>query len=194
MIKMFDQLWQFLDKLFFFIPRPHIVHVFEGAVFLRGGNHKTKFWFRRGKHRNMKSLDPGVYILLPVVDEILFVCKVDQAVDLKNQSLWTKDGKNVVISGTLRYHIDKPYKALLGVWDMDVTLSRVALGVIADYVNSKTLLECQDLQGLKGELSQKMQEIGKEWGIAINQVYITDAGTTINLRILSSSETTGLVM
>lgn len=188
----FDQFLLFLDKIFFFVPRPHIVHVYDGAVFMRRGKHKTKFFFRR-KNKNMKSLEPGIYILLPIVDEILSVCKVDQAVDLKNQSLWTKDGSNIVISGTLRYHINHPYKALLEVWDMDITLSRVALGVIADYVNGKTLIECQNLVGLKKELSQKMKEIAKDWGIAIDEVYITDAGEAFNLRILSSSETNGLI-
>jgi regulator of protease activity HflC (stomatin/prohibitin superfamily) len=185
---MFDQLLVFLDKLFFFIPRPHIVQVFEGAVFLRCGKHKTKFWFRRGKNRVMKSLEPGIYILLPIVDDIRAITKVDQAVDLKNQSLLTRDGKNVVVSGTIRYHIDKPQKALLEVYDMDVTLSRVGLGVIADYVNTKTLAECTELEKLKAELMMKMCAIAKEWGIHVDEVYITDIGTTFNFRLLTNTD------
>lgn len=188
MILMFDQMLVFLNKLFFFIPRPYIVQVFEGAVFLRCGKHKTKFWFRKGKNRVMKSLEPGIYVLLPVIDDIRAITKVDQAVDLKNQSLLTRDGKNIVVSGTIRYHIDKPQKALLDVHDMDVTLSRVGLGVIADYVNTKTLAECTELAKLKAELMMKMFAIAKEWGIHIDEVYITDIGTTINLRLLTNTD------
>lgn len=189
---MLESLWQFLDRLFFFIPRLHTVHIYDGAVFMRRGRHKSYFRYR--KNKTMKSLEPGIYLLLPIIDEIIDVNKADQAVDLKNQSLWTKEGKNIVVSGTLRYHISRPEKALLEVWDHDVTLSRVALGVIADYVNSKSLEECHNLLALKEELRKKMKDIAKDWGIAIDEVYITDAGETFNLRILSSNETNGVIV
>jgi regulator of protease activity HflC (stomatin/prohibitin superfamily) len=131
---------------------------------------------------------------MPVIDEIQSVTKVDQAVDLKNQSLLTRDGKNIVVSGTIRYHIDRPHKALLEVYDMDVTLSRVGLGVIADYVNTKTLAECTELEKLKAELMMKMCEIAKEWGIHVDEVYVTDIGTTFNLRLLTNTESGNGIM
>lgn len=172
-----------------FLPTVVVVQQFEGAVFTRCGRHKTRFYFRRKDERHdMRSLKPGVYICWPFIDSVFKLVKVDQMMDLRNQSVITKDGRDCVVSGAIGYSISFPHLALLNVENVDRVLSRLALGVIAEYVNARTFDECSDLDAIRGALQEGIKESTRKWGLNIWTVRITDFGNAINLRHLTNIE------
>ncbi len=178
-----------LDRVVLFLPTVEVVQQFEGAVFLRCGRHKTRFYFRRKDQRHkMLSLKAGVYVCWPFIDSVFKLVKVDQMMDLRNQSVITSDGKDCVVSGAIGYSISFPHLALLNVENVDRVLSRLALGVIAEYVNARTFDECCDLDSIKGALQEGIKESTRKWGLNIWTVRITDFGNAINLRHLTNKE------
>lgn len=114
-----------------------------------------------------------------------------QPKDLRAQSLWTKDGCNIMISGVIKYRVSDPVKALLEVYDYDNSVQIIALSVIHEFVSTHTLDELK--VGISDLLEKILSELRKEsqgWGLKISSVKLTDTGDVFNLRLLQNDTTT----
>lgn len=176
------------EKISEFVPTFQTVNELEGAVFLRCGRHKTKFFALHKANRDMRSLKPGMYLCWPWIDQIMTIPRKDQVLDLRSQSLLTKDNIDVIVSGAIAYRVRTPHLAIINAEDVDRNLSRIALGVIAQFVNTKTFEDCRKLEDLRQEIREGIKEAAGNWGLDIWKVMITDIGNTINLRFLSNAE------
>jgi len=176
------------DKLSQFVPTFQTVSELEGAIFLRKGRHKTKFFAWHKKNREMKSLKSGMYLCWPFIDELMALPRKDQVIDLRSQSLVTQDGVDVIVSGAIGYRVRTPHLAILNSDDVDACLARIALGVIAQFVKNKTFEELKDFDALRDEIRDGIKEASGNWGLDIWAIMITDLGHSINLRLLSNAE------
>lgn len=137
----------------------------------------------------VKVCKPGWYIWWPILQTIRKIIIVCQLVDLKNQSLRTKDGVSIIISGGIQYTVKDVEKTLLDVHDYDKGIQVKALDIIAKYVKERTLEQCQDFASLKDEVKRGLAESVKRWGIRMEDVMITDLVEGRSLRVMSDSQT-----
>ena len=114
-----------------------------------------------------------------------------QVVDLRGQSVHTKDGKHIIVSGAIQFSIKDIYKAIFNVQDIDLALEKIALGVILEFVNQKTLDECQEVKELKAEILKGIKDAAQGWGCKIERIYITDLDETRNIRIIGGLDGSG---
>lgn len=168
-----DWLQRIFDKILSVFPVVHMLTTYERGV---------RFTF--GKYR--KLLGPGWYLLWPLFQRIVWQEVQTQIVDLRSQSIRTKDDKDVVVSGALQYCIRDIMKAACNVQNVDAALETLALGIILEYINKHTLTECHNVEALKVEIRQGIHKAAKDWGIKIERVYITDLGFCRNIRLLSN--------
>ena len=136
----------------------------------------------------VKSIGPGSYFNWPVIMQFMKLDTQPQVVDLKNQSITTKDGQPIVISGAVEYTISNPYNTLLKVYDHDQSLRTLTLGVIANCATKATFEECRDMESLKRQVKDGLQKRVSAWGVQVEHLYITDMAVTTNIRILSDSD------
>lgn len=162
-----------LDKLTSFIPRLVFIEPNEGGLRITLGS-------------RVKELTPGWYIWCPLFQEVIKLEVVSQVVDLRAQSVETKDGHHVIVSGALQYKVTDVKKAILDVQDWDKSVQTLALGVIAEYIQQHSLQECRDLENIKSEVRKKIVE-ASGWGLKIQQVYITDFTEAKSIRIITES-------
>ncbi len=167
-----------IDKLFCFVPRPIVIAPDEGGYRasprLRGG-------------MKVKSLGPGCYLWLPLIQKTEKIEIKTQVKDLRAQSAWTKDGKNITVSGAIRYRITNAVSALLDVLDFDNNIQTVALATIHGFVNQHTLQKCREqVPELMKIILDKVREESRGWGLKIEDVYLTDTGDVFNLRVLQN--------
>ena len=170
-----------LDKLTCFLPRPLLVAPDEGGY--RISPRIT------GKNK-VKELKPGWYLWVPLFQRTEVIPIKIQPKDLRAQSLWTKDGANIMISGVIKYKVSDPVKALLEVYDYDDSIQIIALGVIHEFVSSHTLDELK--AGIADLLERILTELRQEsqgWGLKIVSVTLTDTGDVFNLRLLQNDTT-----
>jgi len=160
------------NRLFSILPRLVIVAPDEGGVFIRCGRLK-------------KSVGPGVYLLLPWVDELLYVNVMERVIDLRAQSITTADGESVAVSGAISFAVLNVEKAILNVEDFDATLQNYTLGVIAHYVNSKNFSEVIQVEKMaEGIVKLVRDRATREWGLKIHQVWITDNSKHKVIRVM----------
>ena len=104
-----------------------------------------------------------------------------QIVDLRPQSVQTKDGHSLVVSGSVRYKVRDAKKAILDVQDYDRSLINAALGIIYSFVSNHTFADSKEL---KDAVVKGIRAEASGWGLTIENVYITDCDYTTNMRIL----------
>lgn len=170
-------LQQIFNKILALFPMIVILVSYEAGVL-----------FTFGKYAKVKGA--GWYVIWPCFQRFLYLEIQTQVVDLRTQSIRTKDEKDVVISGAIQYSIRDIKKAICNVQNVDVSLETLALGIILEFVSNKTLKECQDSKDLKAEILKGMREAAQGWGVKIEKIFITDFGSTRNIRLLSNPQET----
>ena len=154
-----------------FIPRPLLLSKYEAGVRITFGK-----W--------NKEVQAGWFWYVPLFQKIIYMEVQAQVVDLRGQSVQTKDGLSVIVSGAIQYSIDDIYKAVFNVQDVDKSLETLALGVILEYVKNRSLKECQDILSLKKEILSGVIDAAHGWGVDIEKIYITDLDKTRNIRLI----------
>jgi len=170
---------QLISKLTCFIPRPKFINPDEGGVRITGK------WFFKGVR--IKDLSAGLYWYIPLFQHCKNIKIKEQVKDLRCQSVWTKDGQELAISGTVRYQVNNVRKAILEVFDYDENLQNTALRTIFKFViqrESKKLMG--ELVGLEQEILKDLREASRGWGLKIKDVGLTDIGKTMNIRLLTN--------
>lgn len=167
-------LQQIFDKLLSLLPAVVVIEPTEMGARITGG-------------RRYRVLGPGWYLWWPVVQRVIRMTTITQVVDLKPQTVRTRDGRELVVSGGIRYHIHDIEKALFAVDDLDKALSTTALGVILEYVQTRTVDECMDAERIKRELRRGLAEAARGWGVRVEQVYLTDLGRVRSLRLFGDN-------
>jgi len=135
----------------------------------------------------VKTLKPGWYIVFYMFQETRLINVVPQIIDLRPQSTITKDKKNVIISGAIKYRISDARKALLEVENFDTSIQNMAIGIIQEHSSNHTFDELTDIDNTRDVILKGIKEEAKGMGIYIMRVYITDIGLTRNFRILTNN-------
>lgn len=168
-----DWLQALIERLTCFIPRPTIMTVYEAGL-----------RFTYGKY--IKTVTNGWFWYVPLFQRIQWMDIQTQVIDLRSQSIRTSDGQSVIASGAIQYSVKDVKKAILNVQNVDTALEKLALGIILEFINSKTLADCHDIEALKREILRGIKEAAQGWGLKIERVYITDLDKTLNLRLLTN--------
>ena len=171
--KLVDVLLQFLDKVIFIAP----VNQTDKGVRLRFGKYK-------------EVLEPGWHFKIPLIDEIVSHTVLWTTISLPSQSLTTKDQKDIVVKGVIKYKIHDIETFLLEVWDAVDALSDMTQGIIFDIVKEKTWDELQNID-LKPIITRKVRSEAKRWGIEVETVTLSDLAKIKSLRLLNDAGSIG---
>jgi len=136
------------------------------------------------------TVGPGIYFAIPFFMGVDRLNVKEQVVDLRPQSVTTKDGCTLAVSGAISYEIADPRKALYHVQNFDMSLPTLSLGVMAHFINGRNRDECGDSDALVGEVKAGIVGVAESrWGIRILDVWITDLADHKVYRVISGSDT-----
>lgn len=165
-----------------FIPRIKIIRSTHAGV-----------RFRHGKYA--RAMGPGIHVYWPIVTEVDVIPVARQTQNLPSQSLMTKDGQQVVVSGIVVYSIKDVVAAISNNWDVTETISDITMTAIGEIVTTHTLDE------MRGELAGKVQKALTKvtrkklapFGVRVFRTALTDFSTCIVLKTLGDGQTPMLV-
>lgn len=138
-----------------------------------------------GKH--VKDTPPGWYLLWRLIQVAEKIKVVPQVIDLRGQSITTRDGKSILISGAVQYRVTNARKAILEVYDYDSNLQNVALGVLARYAAAHTYDECRSTTALEKEVLEGVRDAASGWGLKVMRCFVTDLCESRCIRVVGDS-------
>jgi len=165
-----DWLSQFVEKLFSVFPRLWLVDPDESGVRVTLGT-------------RIKLTPPGWYVYWPIMQNCERIKVKSQVKDLRAQSVWSQDRVELVVSGAIQYSVRDARKAILECYDYDANIQALALGVIQKFAACRYSSAFKTSE-LEDEILRGLREASQGWGLKIERVYITDIGSTKNLRVM----------
>lgn len=150
-----------------------VISQYERAVRLRFGKYKD-------------TLEPGLKMIIPLVDSIERVDIRQKTIDLKPQSVMTKDQVNLKIDGVVFYTVEDPQKAILNVQDIEKQLEDKATSQLKDIVGDMTMSETLSkreeiakslikvLEESVSDISVKDENKRKPWGVHIKSIQVNN--------------------
>ena len=129
--------------------------------------------FTLGKYS--KVLQPGLRIVIPVIQSHQKVDMRVRVADVPNQESMTKDNISVKINAVIYYKINEAKKAILEVEHYSYAVSQLAQTTMRNIVGE---VELDDLLSKRDKVAAKIREIvDKEtdpWGVKVNSVELKD--------------------
>lgn len=171
---MFDKLIDALKEWIGFFQFVAVIPEFEAGVVLRLGL----------RHR---AAPPGLHFFWPLGVEVLLRHPVvTDTQELGEQSLTTKDGVGVVVTGILTYNVKDVEQILLRVQGERQALVDSAMGVIGSQVLSATWVELISEEFWRN-VTKMVRPRAEKYGIRVQQVAFKDLSRGKSLRLWNTS-------
>jgi len=164
---MFEQIFEFLSETWDTITPIYILDEYDSGIILRGG----KF------HKYANS---GINFKIPVLDNLLSETVVPTTMELRAQTLTTKDSKLVVISSIVKYQIKDIKPFLLDIYDSQDVISDTTLGAIKKVV-ARSLAKELNIESKVLRIVRK--EVSK-YGVDVISIVFADQGCIKTLRLI----------
>jgi regulator of protease activity HflC (stomatin/prohibitin superfamily) len=156
----------------FFIPLLLLLGIgFSGVKIDR--EYERGVIFRLGRLSNIKG--PGLYWIIPAVDQKAKVDIRTKTVDIEPQETVTADSVTIRVNAVLYYRIIDPNKAITRVENYQMAVYQTAMTSLRNVVGQNIL---DDILQKRDQINFKVQEIVDEitepWGIAVERVETKD--------------------
>jgi regulator of protease activity HflC (stomatin/prohibitin superfamily) len=168
---MFDKLITLLQEFYHQMSPYYIVDMWEKGLHLR-----------MGKFYDIK--DPGIHFKLPFLDSVWKQTVVTQSLDLRPQSITSADYKNIVVKAIVRYNISDAFLFLTKLAHPTDVLIDTTGAMIREIIEERNW---EDLVDVEDELTQRIGEKLKEWGISIERITLTDLAEIQSIRLIGDA-------
>jgi regulator of protease activity HflC (stomatin/prohibitin superfamily) len=157
-----------------------ILGTLAGIVFLFGVSgikidreYERGVIFRLGRFSDIKG--PGMYWIIPLVDQKAQVDVRTKTVDIAPQETVTADSVTIKVNAVLYYRILDPSKAINRVENYQVAVYQAAMTTLRNVVGQNILDDVlQNRDKINHEVQQIVDEIAEPWGIEIERVEMKD--------------------
>lgn len=129
--------------------------------------------FRLGRYHSTKG--PGVYLVLPLVDQKAEIDIRTKTVDIPPQETVTADSVTIKVNAVLFYRIIDPSKAVNKVENYNVAVSQSAMTTLRNVVGQNILDDVlQNRDKINFKVQEIVDEITEPWGVEIERVEMKD--------------------
>ncbi|CAF2740971.1 unnamed protein product [Rotaria sp. Silwood2] len=123
-----------------------------------------------------KTLNPGLNILLPIVDSIRYVQSLKEiAIEVPSQTAISKDNVTLNIDGVLYLKVFDPYLASYGVQDAEFAVTQLAQTTMRSEIGKIALDTLfRERESLNAGIVEAINKAAKAWGIICLRYEIRD--------------------
>lgn len=134
-----------------------------------------------------REIGPGIELLWPFyIERPIKVNVVPETMLVGPQSVTTRDDVSVVLSVVVTFSIEEVRKFLLEIEGAHQVIEDSTFGVVSAFILSKTWGELQAID-VANELSKKVRQRAKAYGVNIVSVQICDITRSRSLRLMQST-------
>lgn len=142
---------------------------------------------RFGKFSKIKG--PGLFMIIPIVDQVIMMDTRILTLDIPKQQAITKDNVPVAINGVVYFNIERADDAVIKIQNYAYAMSQYAQAALRDVIGGMTL----------DQLLAEREQIGKEiesiveresaiWGLKVRSIKIMDIEMPEDLKKMMSRQ------
>jgi regulator of protease activity HflC (stomatin/prohibitin superfamily) len=129
--------------------------------------------FRLGRMKRLRG--PGLYWIVPVIDQKVQVDVRTRTVNVEPQETVTADSVTIRVNAVLYYRILDPTKAINKVENYQMAVYQIALTTLRNIVGQNILDDVlQNRDKINAKVQEIVDEITEPWGIEIERVEMKD--------------------
>jgi regulator of protease activity HflC (stomatin/prohibitin superfamily) len=133
--------------------------------------------------------DPGLRLLVPIIDTPLFVEMRVQTVDISKQQAITQDNVPVLVNGVIFFKVIDPESAALKVENYRQAILRLAQATLRDVVGQLSLDELLSHQvRLESEIARNVEAASRAWGLHVEAIKLEDIDVPEELKKMMSRQ------
>jgi len=145
--------------------------------------------FRLGRIKKGGAQGPGLFFIIPCIDQCVVVDLRTVSFDVPPQEILTKDSVTVAVDAVVYYNIRNPMAAVCNVSDYSKSTKLLASTTLRNILGTKTLAELlSEREGIAGGLKTMIDAATDPWGIDIERVEVKDVRLPQNLQRAMAAE------
>ncbi|RKP08742.1 hypothetical protein THASP1DRAFT_4171, partial [Thamnocephalis sphaerospora] len=140
-------------------------------------------WVVERMGRFNRVLEPGLAILVPIVDQVKYVKSLKEvAIEIPSQSAITQDNVTLQIDGVLYIRVVDPYKACYGVEDAEYSVAQLAQTTMRAEIGQMSLdRTLAERNQLNINIVRAINHAAEDWGIRCLRYEIRDIHPPTNV-------------
>ena len=126
--------------------------------------------FRLGRIKKGGAVGPGLFFIIPCMDQIQTVDLRTVSIDIPPQEILTKDSVTVEVDAVVFYKINNPLAAVCNVEDCHESTKLLASTTLRTVLGTKTMAEIlTDREHIADEIMDPLDKATDPWGIKVHQ-------------------------
>lgn len=131
--------------------------------------------FRLGRVKKGGAVGPGLFFILPCIDQCVTVDLRTVSFDVPPQEILSKDSVTISVDAVVYYNIRNPMAAVCNVSDYSKSTKLLASTTLRNILGTKTLTEVlADRENIASDLKNLIDNATDPWGIEIERVEVKD--------------------
>ena len=129
--------------------------------------------FRLGRYRGLRG--PGMFWVIPIVDQRMRVDIRTRTVDIESQETVTRDSVTIRVNAVLYYRITNPERAIISITNYHTATYQIALTTLRNVVGQHLLDEVlKDRDKINQAVRAIVDEVTDPWGLTVELVEMKD--------------------
>jgi regulator of protease activity HflC (stomatin/prohibitin superfamily) len=143
--------------------------------------------FRLGRYQTSKG--PGLFMIIPLVEQYRMVDTRILAVNIPKQQVITRDNVPVTIDAALFYRVSSPAEAITMVQDYRYAVSQYAQTSLRDVIGQMTLDQLLvEREQIAHAIEQHVEKDTKGWGVDVTNLRLQDIDMPEELKKMMSRQ------
>ncbi|XP_067636645.1 stomatin-4-like [Eurosta solidaginis] len=151
--------------------------------------YKRAVVFRLGRLRKGGPRGPGIFFILPCIDDLTSVDLRTVAFDVPPQEVLTKDSVTVTLDAVIYYRIHDPLRAVIQVAKVGPSTMLLVQTTLRNVAGTKMLMELlADKDAISEAIELILDEATDPWGVKVELVEIKDVRLPRSLQRAMAAE------
>lgn len=143
--------------------------------------------FRLGKYHSIRG--PGLFLIIPLVDQVRMVDIRIRATDIPAQQVITKDNVPVTINGVFFFKVDNVADAIIKVQDYRTAIGQYAQTSLRDVIGQMTLDQLLvEREAIGKAIAINVEKDIEGWGLEVTGIRIQDINMPEELKKMMSRQ------
>ena len=180
-----EMILTFLSALAFILTIPislfftiKVVQEYERAVI-----------FRLGRLVKGGAAGPGMFFVLPCIDQYICIDMRTKTYDVPPQEILTRDSVTVAVDVVVYYRISDATIAIINVEDYQRSTHLLAAAMLRTVLGMKTLAEIlADREGISLNVGRMLDDATGPWGVKVERVEVKDVRLPLQMQRAMAAE------